>query len=146
DIATPIWSLTLRHDRDLTVVLLDMDHFKRINDMYGHACGDEALTATARVLRKSVRDQDVIARWGGEEFILLLPETDLEEAAALAERLREAVADIRLHCDGNEIELTASFGVAQRSAQHLSLDTLISAADNRLYEAKETGRDRISYA
>ena len=146
DITTPIWNIELRHNHNLSVVLLDLDYFKRVNDVHGHACGDEFLVAVANLLKKSVRDQDVIARWGGEEFILLLPETDLEEAAGLAERLRNAIAGMRLHRDGAEVGITASFGVAQRSANQRSLDALISTADDYLYQAKDLGRNRVSHA
>ena len=146
DIATPIWNITLRHDHNLSVVLLDLDNFKRINDVHGHACGDEVLIATAKFLKKSIRDQDVIARWGGEEFILLLPETDLQEAVTLAERLRSAMAEIRLKHAGVEIGITASFGVVQRGTRDRSLDALISTADKYLYQAKDLGRNRVSYA
>lgn len=146
DITAPIWNITLRHDHNLSVVLLDLDNFKRVNDVHGHACGDELLIATARVLKNSVRDQDVIARWGGEEFILLLPETDLPAAAGLAERLRAAIAGMRLNCGGAEIGVTASFGVAERRADQRSLDALISTADDYLYQAKDLGRNRVSHA
>jgi diguanylate cyclase (GGDEF)-like protein len=146
DITTPIWNIELRHDHSLSVVLLDLDDFKRVNDVHGHACGDEVLIATASLLKNSVRDQDVIARWGGEEFILLLPETDLHEAAGLAERLRAAIAGLRLKCDGAEIGVTASFGVAQRGANQHSLDAVISSADDYLYQAKDLGRNRVSHA
>jgi diguanylate cyclase (GGDEF)-like protein len=146
DVTTPIWNIATRHAHDLSVVLLDLDHFKRINDVHGHGCGDEVLTATAELLKKSVRDQDVIARWGGEEFILLLPETDLAQAAGLAERLRGAIAGMHLACDGADIGLTASFGVVQRGAAHRNLDGLISSADHYLYQAKEMGRNRVSHA
>ena len=103
---------------------------------------DKAVNA----LKKTVRDQDVIARWGGEEFILLLPETNLPEAAALAERLRSAIAGTRLNCEGAEIGVTASIGVAQRGTQHRDLDAVISTADDYLYQAKDLGRNRVSHA
>ncbi len=145
DRATPVWNGALRHHRELSVVLLDIDNFKRINDTYGHARGDEVLIATAKALMQSIRQEDVAARWGGEEFILLLPETDHQEAIALAERLRIALAGIRIrHMDG-ETAFTASFGVAQRELHHGSLDALISSADGYLYQSKETGRNRVSY-
>lgn len=146
DITAPVWNIARRHDHNLSVVLLDLDDFKRINDAHGHACGDDFLIATADVLKKSIRDQDVIARWGGEEFILLLPETNLKEAAGLAERLRTAIAGLRLNCDGAEIGVTASFGVAQRESHQRSMDVLISAADDYLYQAKDRGRNRVSHA
>ena len=146
DKTTPVWNITLRHDHKLSVVLFDIDSFKQINDAYGHAGGDGVLTATANILEKIVRKQDVAARWGGEEFILLLPETGLEEAAALAERLRNAIAGIRLEHAGADFSVTASFGVAQREPHHHDLDALISTADNYLYQSKEMGRNRVSHA
>lgn len=145
DRATPIWHGALRHDRNLSVVLLDMDNFKRINDVWGHAHGDEVLVAAAQALMQSIRQEDVAARWGGEEFILLLPETDLREAVALAERLRIAIAGIRIARADGETACAASFGVAQRGAHHTSLDALISSADDYLYQSKNQGRNRVSY-
>ena len=146
DGTTPIWNITLRHNHSLAVVLCDIDSFKRINGDYGHGCGDEVLTATAEVLTKTIRRQDVAARWGGEEFIVLLPETTVREAAALAERLRTAIGGIRVQRAGVQIAVTASFGVAERKAHHHSLDALISTAHNHLYQAKDAGRNRVSYA
>ncbi|MEJ2382379.1 MAG: sensor domain-containing diguanylate cyclase [Gammaproteobacteria bacterium] len=143
---TPIWNVALRHGHDLAVVLLDLDGFKRINDAYGHAYGDEVLMATAEVLTETIREQDVAARWGGEEFIVLLPETDLDEACALAERLRIAMVGIRLRHTDIEPVVTASFGVAQRQRHHHDLDAVISSADKYLYQAKDMGRNRISCA
>lgn len=146
DKAAPIWSVAQRNDRNLCVVLLDIDSFKRINDAYGHAIGDEALKAVAQVMMESIREQDVAARWGGEEFILLLPETGLAEAAALAERLRCSIAGIRLDPPGPALAITASFGVAQRGPHCPNLDALISAADKYLYQSKEGGRNKVSHA
>jgi diguanylate cyclase (GGDEF)-like protein len=146
DKAIPIWNVTQRHNRNLSLILLDIDNFKRVNDAYGHAYGDEALKAMAGVVMKSIRDHDVAARWGGEEFILLLPETDIQEAAALAERLRSAIAGIHLSHAGAEIAVTASFGVVQRETHHNTLDVLISTADKYLYQSKEMGRNRVSSA
>jgi len=139
----PIWPITLRHDHNLSLILLDLDRFKRINDAYGHSFGDEVLVAATNVLNKCIREQDVLARWGGEEFIILLPETDLREASALAERLRTSIAAIRLEYRGLEIRITASFGVAQRHADHQTLDAVISTADDHLYKAKAMGRNRV---
>ncbi|OYV76166.1 MAG: sensor domain-containing diguanylate cyclase [Chromatiales bacterium 21-64-14] len=145
-ISAPIWNITIRHNRNLSVVLLDIDHFKRINDAHGHARGDEVLVATASALTGAMREQDVIARWGGEEFILLLPETDVREATALAERMRKVVANVTVRHEGVDITVTASFGVAQWETRHRSLDTLISTADKHLYRSKDLGRNRVSYA
>ena len=145
-ISEPIWSITHRHDRDLSVIMLDLDHFKRINDTHGHACGDQVLKATASVLKEGLRDSDIIARWGGEEFIILLPETPLTEAVMLAERLRASVAAMRVICQGKTQNITASFGVADRRAHHRKLETLIADADRLMYQAKELSRNRVCHA
>lgn len=145
-IAQPIWSNALRKRRGVAAIMLDIDWFKQINDRYGHACGDEVLVALASILAKSARDGDVLARWGGEEFLLFLPETDLDAAIAIAERLRLAVAGAQVSCQSQTITFTASFGVAQRTAQDMSMDELVSAADEYLYRSKREGRNRVSHA
>jgi len=146
EITKPIWSTALRNDRAVSVILLDIDQFKLINDSYGHAYGDEVLIAVASILTRSAREGDVLARWGGEEFILFLPETNLEKAIALAERLRMAISEMRVAHPNGEISFTASFGVAQRLAQTTSLEELTSVADHRLYQSKHEGRNRVSSA
>ena len=145
-IAKPVWSTALRNLRDISIIELDIDRFKQINDTHGHACGDEVLIAVAAILARSARDGDVLARWGGEEFILLLPETNLDAAIALAERLRVVIAEMRLPYHGENISFTASFGVAQRTAQCMSMEALISAADDCLYQSKREGRNRVNHA
>lgn len=142
----PIWSTARRKGRDAAVIALDIDLFKQINDSHGHEHGDETLTAVAAALSRSIRQGDVLARWGGEEFIVFMPETSLKEAVALAERLRAAIAQIRVPHAQGETAITASFGVAQKDADHATLDALISAADGYLYQSKQKGRDRVSYA
>jgi len=144
DMTTPLWSNAIRHEHDASVMLLDIDHFKQINDAHGHAHGDEVLRATANILRQSVRQGDVLARWGGEEFIVFLPETDRPEAMALAERLRAAIADMRVAGETGETAVTASFGIAQQERHHVTLDALIAAADECLYQAKQQGRNRVA--
>ncbi|MGA7179560.1 MAG: diguanylate cyclase [Thiobacillaceae bacterium] len=145
DKAAPIWNVAVRYNRNFSIILLDIDAFKRINDQYGHAVGDEVLKAMAKAMMKIIRDQDVLARWGGEEFILLLPETSLKEAVKLAERLRHAIADLRLDHIGAEVTISASIGVVERGKHHASLDAVISAADKYLYQSKETGRNKVSF-
>jgi diguanylate cyclase (GGDEF)-like protein len=140
----PIWSTARRKGRDAAIISMDIDLFKQINDTYGHVHGDETLTAVAAALSRSIRQGDVLARWGGEEFIVFMPETNLQEAVALAERLRAAVAQIRVPHAKGETAITASFGVAQKDADHATLDALISAADDYLYQSKQQGRDRVS--
>lgn len=143
DAIAPMWSSALRSHRHVSIIMLDIDKFKDINDTYGHAIGDVLLVETAKVLKEACREADVLARWGGEEFILFLPETDTANAVALAERLRSTIATIRVNAGDREIGFTASIGVAERPADSSDLEALISAADRQLYEAKASGRNRV---
>ncbi len=132
-----------RHGGALSAVLLDLDRFKAINDTWGHAAGDEVLRQVAGVLRRQVRREDLPARWGGEEFLLVLPATPAEQAARLAGRLRADLAAEVILPDGRGV--TASFGVAGLAPGE-TWDALLRRADRALYDAKETGRDRIVLA
>lgn len=143
DLSRPLWSEICQVDCRLSVILMDLDHFKRINDSFGHAAGDAALRAAAGRVQEMIRKQDIIARWGGEEFIVLLPDTALPEAVALAERLRAKLADEPVVVDGMEVPVTASFGVAARDAEVFDIEELISRADRSLYRAKQDGRNRV---
>jgi diguanylate cyclase (GGDEF)-like protein len=130
----------------LSVVLADLDDFKLINDRFGHHAGDEVLLAFADLLRAHGRDVDVAARLGGEEFAILLPETGLDGAGAVAERLRRSLAERRIRLgEGEEVTVTASFGVAELGEEQ-SVDNLLRAADGALYWAKEQGKDRVEVA
>lgn len=139
-----LWSQAIRHGHPASVMLLDIDRFKQINDAHGHAHGDEVLKAMAGILVQSVRQEDVLARWGGEEFIVFLPETDRQEAMALAERLRVEIAAMRVPGGTGETAVTASFGIAQAEGHHVTLDALIASADECLYQAKQQGRNRVA--
>jgi diguanylate cyclase (GGDEF)-like protein len=132
---------TSRTVSPLSAALLDLDHFKRINDAYGHSRGDEVLAAVAMVLRSSVRESDFVGRYGGEEFLLLLPDTGRDQAAIVAEKVRAAVAGLGL----SEINqpVTASLGVAAVPDDAADADTLVRAADRALYAAKGNGRNRV---
>jgi diguanylate cyclase (GGDEF)-like protein len=133
-----------RFGESLALVLADLDDFKRVNDRHGHQVGDQVLRAFADCLRKRVRVIDVAARLGGEEFAVLLVETDLAGAAALAESLREAVAALEVPVpSGDPVRLTASFGVAAHP-QARTADDLLAAADSGLYRAKREGKNRVS--
>lgn len=142
ELAVPYMDSAIRHGRPMSLVMMDIDHFKSINDQYGHKTGDLVLVAIADLLKRHSRISDIVARWGGEEFILLLPETDAQQAFNHAERLRLAITEIRVPVQDRNISLTASFGIAQRTAD-LSLDRMIDDADTNLYEAKRSGRNRV---
>jgi diguanylate cyclase (GGDEF)-like protein len=135
-----------RYPAPLAVVLADLDDFKDVNDRFGHQAGDVVLREFAALLRENLRDIDLAGRWGGEEFLLLLPGTDLEGAARVAERVRQALHHrILLSVEGEPIPVTASFGVAEYPAAD-SAPALFAAADAALYEAKRQGKNRVSAA
>jgi diguanylate cyclase (GGDEF)-like protein/PAS domain S-box-containing protein len=127
----------------LAVLVADVDHFKAVNDRFGHAAGDRVLTAVADTLAGAVRDGDTAARLGGEEFVLVLPGAGREQALERAERIRRAVAAGRLVLDGEGVAVTVSIGVAVCPADGAAAATLLAAADRALYTAKATGRDRV---
>jgi len=127
----------------VSCLMFDVDHFKKVNDAHGHNAGDEVLRALARTARGSLRDIDLLGRLGGEEFGALLPETGLEEALLVAERLREAVATMGLTHAGAPLAVTMSLGVACAKGQGETLESLLRRADGALYEAKQSGRNRV---
>jgi diguanylate cyclase (GGDEF)-like protein len=135
-------SQAARYGHPTSVIILDIDHFKVINDTWGHAAGDETLRLVALIILRTVRTSDIAGRIGGEEFAIVLPRATAADAAAMAERLRVAMARAPLWHDKGEIHFTASFGVAEAEG-HATLDRLLDAADAALYRAKEQGRDRV---
>ena len=130
----------------LALVVLDVDHFKHINDRFGHPVGDKVLAAVGATLRRELRKNDLPARIGGEEFAVMLPHADANEAVEVAERLRRALEALRIEDDGASIPVTASFGVAMGSDSDESADALYARADASLYEAKRSGRNRVLLA
>ncbi len=133
----------MRTRRNFVLIMADIDHFKLFNDQHGHACGDYVLREIAALLRNQLRDVDIMARWGGEEFTFLLPETSLEGGAVLAEKLRSAVEQHQFNYRDNIIlNLTITMGVAQYY-QGMSIDDCLARADQALYEGKEAGRNRV---
>jgi diguanylate cyclase (GGDEF)-like protein len=132
-----------RYQRHLSLVLVDVDHFKRINDTWGHLAGDAVLKEVATAIRRRIRREDLLARYGGEEFALLLPEIDLKGAQAMAEKVRKLVEKHTFRFDGEEIPVTISAGVAALAKKNETAAALIKRADERLYEAKETGRNKV---
>jgi diguanylate cyclase (GGDEF)-like protein len=130
--------------RNLAVLLLDVDHFKRVNDTHGHDVGDAVLTALARVVDSRIRDRDLLARWGGEEFIVVLPDTDLSTALLRAEQIRRSIARLKIDYEQTQLkDVTASIGVAARPQHARHWDDLVNIADKALYEAKQRGRNRV---
>jgi diguanylate cyclase (GGDEF)-like protein len=127
------------------LLVLDIDHFKRVNDTYGHLVGDAALKGLANILQANMRPHDLLVRYGGEEFAILLPDTAIEEAVAIAERLRATVAANQMRRDEVSFGITISIGIAPIRAEG-RLDDFFGAADRALYRAKETGRNRVKVA
>jgi len=132
-----------RFGASASVVMLDVDHFKAVNDTYGHALGDEALRSLATACKSALRRVDVFARHGGEEFVILLPGTKEAGAARLAEKLRMAVLETPVGDGKNDISLTASFGVSQIRPTDRGIEESLARADGALYEAKHHGRNRV---
>jgi diguanylate cyclase (GGDEF)-like protein len=143
--ALPVWRSAQHRRQPLSAIMIDIDHFKSINDQYGHAVGDAALVAVANALTSAAREGDILARWGGEEFLLLLPETQLDAALVMAERLRNIIAEIHLPVQDKLAGFTASLGVSSGTA-YKDLYALISKADELLYASKAAGRNRTSIA
>ncbi|HVX96419.1 MAG TPA: sensor domain-containing diguanylate cyclase [Polyangia bacterium] len=134
-----------RHARPLVVAILDADHFKRVNDTHGHHAGDEVLRAISQRCRQTLRANDVLGRYGGEEFVIVFPETTLEEAGVVAERLRAAVAGSPVEVGGDALSVTVSIGLAAHTSGQ-NRDKLLQRADAALYAAKEDGRNRVRSA
>jgi len=133
-----------RYDRNYTVVMFDIDFFKKVNDNYGHEAGDAVLAAFAKILKKASREVDIVGRFGGEEFLAVLSDTSLEGGVIFAEKVRKHVEKARFIYKGERIKVTVSAGVAQRS-KHISQEATINSADEYLYVAKKNGRNRVEY-
>lgn len=143
DLAETEWERALRYNRPLSLIIVDIDLFKLVNDTHGHAIGDEVLKNVANSCRAMLRDHDVMCRLGGEEFSIMLPETSLEGAMLLAERLRIAIGAMVTPVGSQHVAVTISAGVAQTNGDDEGFNTLEHRADNALYRAKESGRNRV---
>jgi two-component system, cell cycle response regulator len=132
-----------RYGRPLALLMLDVDHFKSINDAYGHAAGDDVLVTLAAETRECLRECDVIGRLGGEEFAVILPETPLVEALEVAERLRRRLQGLSIRCGPHNINFTVSIGVGACAASDMSIEAPLTRADHALYTAKREGRNRV---
>ncbi|HEY1405770.1 MAG TPA: GGDEF domain-containing protein [Spirochaetota bacterium] len=137
------WEESRRRSRRISFIMLDIDHFKSINDNWGHDCGDKVIRAVSSVLMNRTREGDIVGRLGGEEFGIILPDTGLEDARDIAERIRQSVADENIEHKGAGIRVTISIGVVMSSETIHDFDSLVSSGDKRLYMAKEQGRNRV---
>ena len=137
------WARCRRYDMGAAMLMLDVDHFKRVNDLHGHLAGDLMLREIARAAAETLRHADCLGRFGGEEFIVFLPHTDTLGALDVAERIRERVAAIKLEWRGQQVSTTVSLGVAALGISHDTVGALIADADLALYSAKDAGRNCV---
>lgn len=143
------FSFAQRHQRNLSILVIDIDHFKKVNDTHGHLAGDIALKKVAHHLLTHTRKDDVVSRFGGEEFVVLMRDVNIEQARHLAEQLRNGISEIEMKSDKQSFKVTVSVGVAnlnaENSNQFAKFDGLIANADEKLYEAKNSGRNRVCF-
>lgn len=132
-----------RYQQHVSVMMIDIDHFKNINDNHGHTVGDSVLKSIAGLLQKTIREVDILARIGGEEFAIILPQTGIEEASKLAERIRQCIEAESIKHDQLQINITASFGIAACTVEGDDLDKMLTKADDALYIAKKKGRNQV---
>lgn len=145
--ADQLISMAMRHKQDLSCIVLDIDHFKKVNDTYGHAAGDEVLKAISTICRETMGAGDLFGRFGGEEFAILLPKMDMQGAIAVAENLKAAISSKAVRGEFGTLGVTASFGISALSIVSKDIETLLAQADAAMYQAKNHGRNRcISWA
>ena len=143
-ISESIIDLALREQTPTSIMMLDIDNFKKINDNYGHKVGDEVIKVVAKVLLKLSRKSDIVSRWGGEEFLVLLPNTDADGAIIIAQKIRVEIEEFIINLDTNEkLKFTISIGVSELKDEYTKLDTFINTADEALYDAKEGGKNKV---
>lgn len=143
ELAQKEWSRSIRYDLSLSCLVVDIDHFKRINDTYGHPAGDSVIRVVGEVVREIFRDSDIMGRYGGEEFSVVLYDCNADAAAAVAERLRQAIESLRIPEIANDFHFSISCGVASRTLDMLCIESLIENADQALLAAKRSGRNRV---
>jgi diguanylate cyclase (GGDEF)-like protein len=135
-------SRSSRNGYVFSMIMCDIDFFKKVNDNYGHDVGDYVLQRVSKILKKNLREQDVVSRWGGEEFLIMLPDTELDSAFFVAEKLRVAIKDAKMEFEEHSFGITMTFGVSEFNRQN-GLEKSIKKADDALYEGKQTGRDKV---
>ncbi len=139
-------SETRLYSAPVTVALLDIDHFKKVNDTYGHSAGDIALSRVAELISASMRDGDIVGRWGGEEFIIVMHDTNLDEGREVAERVRRHIETLEIQLDETTMTLTASLGISELTSNEQTIEPAVARADTALYAAKRAGRNRVECA
>jgi diguanylate cyclase (GGDEF)-like protein len=141
-----LWTLAKRERSDLSAIMIDIDRFKKVNDTYGHKAGDDVIVSLAHILKKSVRESDLACRFGGEEFLLLLPGTPLEGARIIGEKIRRNVETLGIELDGGDtVHFTVSLGISQADTLHdLNIEATIHRADEALYTSKNAGRNTLT--
>src|SRR5690606_3512730 len=142
-VAAKMLGQTSRHNRELSVLMIDSDNLKQINDKHGHKAGDNLLLTLVRIIQGQLRETDVLARYGGDEFVVLLPEAGATGAFEVAERIRESISRASLDLDGKAAKRTVSMGIATYPADGRTLDALVDNADKAMYKAKMKGRDKV---
>jgi diguanylate cyclase (GGDEF)-like protein len=144
ELASKELSRSIRTKIPLSVIMLDIDHFKKVNDSYGHLVGDQVLIRFVQICQQNLRTYDILCRYGGEEFAVLLPDTEINQAPIVAERLRKAIESTELIINSQSIFITASFGIANLDLDNeLSLESILDRADQALYKSKQLGRNCI---
>ncbi len=145
EMSESILDLDKRNEADTSVIILDIDKFKNVNDTYGHKIGDDVIIALSNILQENSRKSDIVSRWGGEEFVILLPNTNTDGAFIISEKIRKIVEDTMINLNDNKIlKFTASFGISQvKYEMDSDIDYAISRADSALYKAKESGRNKV---
>jgi len=135
---------SFRYNRSFSIMMLDLDKFKKVNDTYGHPAGDRVLQQSARIILQRIRNCDFAARYGGEEFVVILPETSEENSVTIGERIKDTIAQHTFNLpDGKDIRITISIGIASFPANAMTAEKLIERADQALYNVKQTGRNRV---
>jgi len=146
DTSKNIFLISKRDKSNLSVAMIDIDNFKNINDTYGHSVGDKVIITLAQEMKNLTRNSDIVCRWGGEEFIILFPETSIKGAAHIATTIKDTINNLTINMEENKyITVTISIGVAEVNFKHnlLNLESTISNADDALYEAKTTGKNKV---
>lgn len=131
-----------RNKREFSVIIADIDYFKKFNDTYGHECGDFVLVQISNLIKSTLRKPDIVCRWGGEEFLLLLPETNSSQATNVIERVRKSISDKNFSYNDMELSVTLTFGICTFD-QNMNIDECIASADHALYIGKKQGRNCV---